>query len=181
MRPARLLITSVALCLSLLAGCARSEEGQADAQSPAPESGAGDSVPANREEVGRDDSGRAMRLTPEGVARSDARSQRDADEGTPAPTRTLDPRDSALAGERLSAAPQYPVDEVIGSLRTSGLSQAERAARASARAMLAGLVKRGAVRTADLLEPGMELLVTDVEADGTAVEGTIETRVTVHS
>lgn len=49
---------------------------------------------------------------------------------------TIDPQDSAFAAHRLAAPPVYPVDFRIGSLRTSGLSSMERAARAAGRDLL---------------------------------------------
>lgn len=81
-----------------------------------------------------------MRLTPEGRERADSAA---ADRPT-LPPQTLDPRDSAFAAERRSVAAAVPIDPVIGELRTSGLSLAERAARDAATKII-GLAVRGAV------------------------------------
>jgi hypothetical protein len=138
------------------AGCARSEDSQ-KTDDRSQESGASDSA----------DEGRIMRLTPEGTARR-------GDDGSQArldgrePTRSVDAQDSAFAAERLSAAPFYPIDVVIGPLRTSGLSHSELAARSAARSVLASVLRTGDVPRDELLEGrlSVELQLEELAGSG---------------
>ena len=91
----------------------------------------------------------SMQLTEAGRARSASEQppDRDAAEALPA----IDPRDSAFAARRLVAAPLYPFDFLIGSLRTSGLSSLDRAARAAGLSFLETVVRGGAIPDGSIL------------------------------
>jgi len=110
-----------------------------------------------------------MELTEAGRARSAADDSPDRETAESLPQ--LDPRDSAFAARRLAAAPLYPSDLLIGSLRTSGLSSLDRAARTAGVSFLEDLVGSGVVRDSAIivgavgLESVLGELVTAVATD----------------
>jgi hypothetical protein len=81
----------------------------------------------------------SMQLTEAGRARSTSEEPSDGETADALPA--IDPRDSAFAARRLAAAPLYPFDFLIGSLRTSGLSSLDRAARSAGSSFLGTLVR----------------------------------------
>lgn len=91
----------------------------------------------------------SMQLTEAGRARSasDEPPSREPAEELP----VVDPRDSAFAAHRLAAAPLYPFDFVIGSLRASGLSSLDRAARFAALSFLGNLVGSGVIPDSSIM------------------------------
>ncbi len=97
----------------------------------------------------------SMQLTEEGRARSasDEPSRREPAEEL----LEVDPRDSAFAALRLAAAPLYPSDFLIGSLRTSGLSSLDRAARSAGLSFLGTMVQSGAISDASIISGSIGL------------------------
>jgi hypothetical protein len=104
-------------------------------------------VTAGDTEAASDGESRTMQLTEAGRERAGTTPPpaRDGATATPppadAPDLAIDPRDAAFAAHRLSAAPRYPEDFVIGSLRTSGLSSTLLAAREHAALLLRSLLQ----------------------------------------
>ena len=108
-----------------------------------------------------------MELTEAGRER--AEQERAPGDPIEAPPLQIDARDSAFAARRLETAPLYPVDYYLGSLRPSGLSAAEQAARLAAGVFLDEFVAGRAVPPGSLLDqsPGaiaeLEELIVDLE------------------
>ena len=111
-------------CILQLSQCSRSRP-------------AGPASPAEEATAAEQQDGSPMRLTDAGVQRT-APAPR-----APTPSLAIDPRDSAFAAHRLAAPALYPYDFRIGTLRTGGLSAAERSARTAARDIITRITTAG--------------------------------------
>ena len=110
--------------------------------------------------------GQQMELTDAGRER--ARPEPDAPAPRTVPLPSLDPRDSAFAARRLEAAPVYPVDSRIGSLRLGGLAGPEQLAWEAALDLLEAIVAGDVTAGADArrsVRAGIEAIASAASGD----------------
>ncbi len=173
--PIRFTLTVLVLIGLVLAqvGCTRrdGEPGDEGAPAAAAESPDGEGLPMRVTRAGRE---RQAEASGESGSPGEASADGDARGADPvAADVAIDPRDEAFAAHRLAATPRYPADFVIGSLRTSGLSRLESAARAYAQGFLATLLEEGEPPEDAFLEPapGTRAVVDDLVASALPPDG----------